>query len=375
MKKILLPLMLMLVWFDVFSQQTIVKYLSGTDKDHTVAWDFYCTGGRKSGVWTKIAVPSNWELQGFGSYNYGHDKVKSNEQGLYKREFFADRLNGKKIYIFFEGSMTDTKVMINGKQAGPVHQGSFYRFKYDITGLIKPNAQNLLEVTVDKTSANKSVNDAERHNSDFWVFGGIYRPVYLEIVPETFIDRMAVNAKADGSFRLDVYAQNLKGDEVIEAQVKKLNGQNVGKPFAVKASTASDSVQLQANFTRPLLWSAEFPNLYQVVVAIKNKKGVVHQVRQKFGFRTVELRTQDGLYVNGAKIIMKGSDRHSFWPETGRTLSHDVQLMDVKLMKEMNMNAVRMSHYPPDQDFLDVCDSLGMYVLTSLPAGRPSMIP
>jgi len=356
----------MLACFDAFSQQTIVKYLSGTDKDHTVPWDFYCTGGRKSGVWTKIAVPSNWELQGFGSYNYGHDKVKSNEQGLYKREFFADNLQGKKIYIVFEGSMTDTKVMINGKQAGPVHQGSFYRFKYDITGLVKFNAQNLLEVTVDKTSANKSVNDAERHNSDFWVLGGIYRPVYLEIVPETFIDRMAVNARADGSFRLDVYAKNLKGDEVVEGQVQKLNGQNVGKPFAVNANTANDSIQLQANFIKPSLWNAEFPNLYQVAVAIKNKKGVIHRVKQKFGFRTVEVRANDGLYVNGAKIVMKGSDRHSFWPETGRTLSHSVHLLDAKLMKEMNMNAVRMSHYPPDQDFLDVCDSLGLYVLDEL---------
>lgn len=366
MKKILLPLLLMLVCFDVFSQETIVKYLSGTDKDHTVPWDFYCTGGRKSGVWTKIAVPSNWELQGFGSYNYGHDKVKSNEQGLYKHEFFADNLAGKKVYIVFEGSMTDTKVMINGKQAGPVHQGSFYCFKYDITGLIKPKAQNLLEVTVDKTSANPSVNDAERRNSDFWVLGGIYRPVYLEIVPGIFIDRMAVNARADGSFRLDVYAQNVRGDELIEAQVQKLNDQNVGKPFAVNANAAGDHLELKSNFDKPLLWSAEFPNLYQVVVTIKNKKGVVHRVKQKFGFRTVEVCTGDGLYVNGAKIVMKGSDRHSFWPETGRTLSHSVHLMDAKLMKEMNMNAVRMSHYPPDRDFLDVCDSLGIYVLDEL---------
>lgn len=366
MKKIFLPLLFMLLCFDVFSQETIVKYLSGTDKDHTIPWDFYCTGGRKSGVWTKIAVPSNWELQGFGTYNYGHDKVKGNEQGLYKHEFFADNLTGKKVYIVFEGSMTDTKVTINGKLAGPAHQGSFYQFKYDITDLVKPNAQNLLEVTVDKTSANSSVNDAERRNSDFWVFGGIYRPVYLEIVPETFIERMAVNAKADGSFRLDVYAQNLKSDELIEGQVQTLNGQNVGKPFNVKANPAADHVELQANFAKPLLWSAEFPNLYQVVVTVKNKTGTVHRVKQKFGFRTVELRTSDGLYVNGAKIMMKGSDRHSFWPETGRTLSHGVHLMDVKLMKEMNMNAVRMSHYPPDRDFLDVCDSLGIYVLDEL---------
>jgi hypothetical protein len=366
MKKLFLQLLFLVIGLNAFPQSTIIKYLSGTDKDHAVQWDFYCTGGRNSGKWTKIAVPSNWELQGFGTYNYGHDKDKGNEQGLYKRHFFAEGWKGKKVYIVFEGSMTDTKVLINGVQAGPVHQGSFYRFKFDITGLIKPNAQNLLEVTVDKTSANSSVNDAERRNSDFWVFGGIFRPVYLEVTPVTFIDRLAINARADGSFRADVYTHNLKVDETIEAQVKTLTGGNIGKLFVVKADATQPYLELKSSFNKPLLWSAEFPNLYQVVITIKNKLGIIHQVKQKFGFRTVELRNNDGLYVNGAKIIMKGCNRHSFWPESGRTLSHGVHLMDVKLMKQMNMNAVRMSHYPPDRDFLDVCDSLGLYVLDEL---------
>ena len=366
MKKILSSLLFTTICFTAFSQGTIVKYLSGTDKDHTVQWDFYCTAGKNSGNWTKIAVPSNWELQGFGTYNYGHDKVKANEQGLYKHEFSLDNWKGKKVFIVFEGSMTDTKVMVNGQEAGPVHQGGFYRFKYDITNLLKPNGKNLLEVTVDKTSANTSVNNAERE-SDFWIFGGIFRPVYLELVPTTFIDRIAINAKDDGSFQMDVFPKNIAGEETIEAQVQKLNGENVGQPFAVTANTAgAEKYKLQNHFTNPLLWSAEFPNRYRVVVSIKNKQKVIHQVIQKFGFRTVELRTNDGLYVNGAKIILKGCNRHSFWPETGRTLSHDIQLMDVGLIKEMNMNAVRMSHYPPDQDFLDVCDSMGLYVLDEL---------
>jgi len=364
MKKVLLQLLFVLVYCNAFSQGTIIKYLSGTDKDHTAQWDFYCTGGRNSGKWTKIPVPSNWELQGFGTYNYGHDKVKGNEQGLYRHEFFADSWQGKKVFIVFEGSMTDTRVMINGKLAGPVHQGSFYRFKYDITGLLKFNSTNLLEVTVDKTSANASVNDAERRNSDFWVFGGIFRPVYLEIVPETFIDRVAINAKADGTFHMDVYPQYLKGAETIEAQVQTTVGVNVGKAFSVPADTGH--VELTSKFKNPLLWNAEFPNLYQVVVSIKSKQHVVHQVIQKFGFRTVELRVYDGFYVNGTKVIMKGCNRHSFWPETGRTLSHNIDVMDVRLIKEMNMNAVRMSHYPPDADFLNVCDSLGLYVLDEL---------
>ncbi|GAA4311953.1 glycoside hydrolase family 2 [Mucilaginibacter gynuensis] len=366
MKRVTLLLLFTLFCFSAFSQGTVVKYLSGTDKDHTVQWDFYCTGGRNSGKWTKIAVPSNWEQQGFGTYNYGHDKDKANEQGQYKHEFLTGDIKGKKVFIVFEGSMTDTKVTINGKQAGPVHQGSFYRFKYDITGLLNATGKNLLEVTVDKTSANSSVNDAERRNSDFWVFGGIFRPVYLEIVPETFIDRVAINAKADGSFAMDVYTANTKDGETVEARIQNLNGKNVGEPFAVKAVAGQDSVQLKSTFKSPLLWSAEFPNLYRVVVTIKDKQGIIHQIKQKFGFRTVEVRNNDGLYVNNAKVVLKGSNRHSFWPETGRTLSHDVHLMDVRLMKEMNMNAVRMSHYPPDQDFLAVCDSLGLYVLDEL---------
>ena len=365
MIKKLLQLFLLLISFQAFSQETIKTYLSGTDKDHTKQWDFYCTEGRKSGVWTKIPVPSNWELQGFGSYNYGHDKDKAKEQGIYRHEFNAGKIIGKKVFLVFEGVMTDTKVTINGKLAGDVHQGGFYRFKYDVTALLKPDGKNLLEVTVNKMSDNASINNAER-KSDFWVFGGIFRPVYLETVPDKFIERVAIDAKADGSFRIDVYGQNLKPNDIIEAQVKKLNGENVGKPFSVKANLTDGMQSLKSNFSNPALWSSEFPNLYQVVVKLKNQQKTFHQVKQKFGFRTLEVRNGDGFYVNGVKILLKGVNRHSFWPETGRTLSSAVHLMDVKLMKEMNMNAVRMSHYPPDAEFLDVCDSLGLYVINEL---------
>jgi beta-galactosidase/beta-glucuronidase len=364
MKRLLFSLLFIFLAFEGSGQETLIKYLSGTDKDHTILWDFYCTEGRKSGEWSKIPVPSNWELQGFGTYNYGHDKDKGTEQGRYKHEFTTGPTSGKKVYIVFEGSMTDTRVLINGKSAGAIHQGSFYRFKYDITDLLNSNGKNLLEVTVDKNSANQSVNNAER-KSDFWVFGGIYRPVYLEIVPERFIDRMAIDAKADGTFAVDIYLANLKAGETIEAEVQTLKGKRIGTKFTEKA-LGKEATRLKSSFKNPKLWSAEFPHLYQVLVTLRDANGSLHKVVQKFGFRTVELRKSDGLYVNGSKIILKGSNRHSFWPETGRTLSHNVHLMDASLMKEMNMNAVRMSHYPPDQDFLDVCDSIGLYVLDEL---------
>jgi hypothetical protein len=348
------------------AQQTIIRYLSGTDKDHTVRWDFFCTKGAQSGTWTTIPVPSNWELQGFGGYNYGHEKNKHDEQGLYKTHFKADpRWAGKQIELVFEGVMTDAAVSVNGSPAGPVHQGGFYEFSYNITSLIKPNADNLLEVTVSKMSADSSVNRAEREG-DFWVFGGIYRPVYLRILPAVFIERVAIDAKADGHFSMDVFTNNSREGDEITAEVKGSNGSPLGKPFTTTVHTQESKSVLSQQFDHPVLWNPELPNLYTVTISIKRNHTVLHTIQQRFGFRTVEVRPHDGIYINNTKVVLKGVNRHSAWPESGRTLSRQIHLMDINLMKEMNMNAVRMSHYPPDPLFLDLCDSLGLFVLDEL---------
>src|SRR6187549_1060406 len=177
--KILFIAVLFFISQQLHAQTKEIKYLSGTDSKNTVAWDFYCTGGRNSGVWTKIQVPSQWEQQGFGAYNYGRDYKTygknfrfADEQGFYKTKFnIPANWKGKKIYIVFEGSMTDTEVRVNKKAAGPKHQGAFYEFKYDITNLVQAGS-NELDVKVSKMSADESVNNAERL-ADYWVFGGI----------------------------------------------------------------------------------------------------------------------------------------------------------------------------------------------------------
>jgi len=198
-------LLLCIVFNNSFAQQTEKKMLSGDSGEETIKWDFFCTAGRNSGQWTKIKVPSCWELEGFGEYNYGYEKVKSSEKGLYRTSFtIPETWKDKRIFIVFDGSMTDTKITVNHKQAGPIHQGAFYRFKREITDLITTKSDNKLEVEVSKMSSNKSVNEAER-DADFWVFGGIYRPVYLEAVPKTFIEYSGINAKHDGSFNLELF--------------------------------------------------------------------------------------------------------------------------------------------------------------------------
>jgi hypothetical protein len=363
-------LLTLLIWQfcpDLAAQGTVFQYLSGTGPDDAVPWEFYCTAGSNSGKWTTIPVPSNWEFHGFGTYNYGHDKNKGKEEGWYRHRFnLPASARDKQVSIVFEGSMTDTYVSVNGRPAGPVHQGAFYRFQYDISSLIKPGKENVLEVKVAKESSNFSVNQAER-DADYWVFGGIYRPVYLAISPRDHIVRTAIDARANGSFRMQVVTSVLSKGIKLQAHLLDLKGKPVAESYSTFIQTSDTLAELHAQVNRPRLWNAEQPNLYQVAVELVAANGqVVHTVRERFGFRTIDVRRGDGIYINGNKVIMKGVNRHCTWPSTGKTLSRAQSLQDALLIKEMNMNAVRMSHYPPDKHFLEICDSLGLYVLNEL---------
>ena len=164
------------------SPETEVRYLSGRGPKDAVPWEFTISAGRRSGQRTTIPVPSNWEQHGFGAYNYGGTTVGHvDEHGHYRTRFRTPASwNGRRIRIVFDGVMTDADVKVNGRSAGPVHHGAFYRFRHDITALLKPAGDlNVLEVDVAKYSANPGTVRAEQ-NGDYWNFGGIFRPVFLE---------------------------------------------------------------------------------------------------------------------------------------------------------------------------------------------------
>jgi beta-galactosidase/beta-glucuronidase len=259
--KILLLLFLMASSGLILAQKTEIQYLSGTGSDQTVNWRFLCTAGMNSGKWTTIPVPSNWELQGFGTYNYGHakDSVRGMEQGLYMYNFTVPlSMKGQQVNIVFEGSMTDTEVKINGKLAGAIHQGAFYRFKYDISKLLNYGKVNLLEVKVSKHSANTSVNKAERY-ADYWIFGGIFRPVYLEAKPVQNIERVAIDANADGSFAADVFLKNLSTADQVSAQVTDLKGNPVGAAFSVPLTKGQKEIRLSSVISGIKTWHPEYP--------------------------------------------------------------------------------------------------------------------
>jgi len=354
--------------------ETQIQYLSGKGSDDAVQWDFTCSEGRRAGESGKIRVPSCWEQEGFGTYQFGmpfYGKPNppgiAKEQGKYRLAFNVPaEWQGKRVRIVFDGSMTDTAVRVNGISAGPVHQGGFYRFKYEISGLLKFGARNEIEVTVDKESANESVNLAERR-ADYWNFGGVFRPVFLEVLPAFFIDRVALDAKADGTVHADIFLCDGVVDGLkVSAQILDASGTPVGPQAEAIPAPGGDRVSLATSVSSPKLWTAETPNLYRVRFTLSKNGAAIHTAMEKFGFRTFEVREGEGLFLNGQRILLKGTNRHSFWPETGRTLNRERNDNDVRLIKEMNMNAVRLSHYPPDPEFLEACDELGLYVLNEL---------
>ena len=353
--------------------QTERQYLSGRGCDDMVEWDFFCTDGRNSGKWTKIGVPSCWELQGFGTYQYGitfygkpFPEGVADEKGMYKYEFeVPEKFRGQQVNLVFEASMTDTEVKMNGRKVGSKHQGAFYRFSYNVTDFLKYGKKNLLEVTVAKESENASVNLAERR-ADYWNFGGIFRPVFLEVKPAINLRHIAIDAQMDGTFRANCYS-NISNDGMsIRAQILDNKNKKLAET-TVPVKTGGDWTSLQLKVSNPALWTAETPNLYKAQFSLLDKNGkVLHYETESFGFRTIEVHESDGLYINGVRINVRGVNRHSFRPESGRTLSKAKNIEDVLLIKSMNMNAVRLSHYPADPEFLEACDSLGLYVMDEL---------
>ena len=344
--------------FCIFNLSAQRLYLSGTGSNDTRAWDFYCSGGQHSGKWTKIDVPSCWELQGFGEYTYGRFYKKpglkpSDETGRYRTRFTVPKdWKGQYIRLVFEGVMTDAEVWIDGKSVGPVHQGGFTQFSYDISSLVTPGKRQQLEVLVSKESSNASVNSAERR-ADWWLFGGIYRPVYIEAMPMDHIEHLALDARADGN--LFVSAERLNGVAI-----------DASKELSVKVDDVLfdyDPLLKGYRCGKVSTWDPEHPNLHTVSVTLI---GSGHTLSQRIGFRTLEFRPHDGIYLNGTRLVVKGTNRHCFHPESGRTTSRELSEMDASLLKQMNMNAVRC-HYPSDNHFLEVCDSLGLLYIDELP--------
>ena len=317
--------------------------------------------------WAQITVPGHIQLQGYGVPQYtniaypweGRESLvppqipkKFNPVGSYVKFFDYEKDDSfKRTYISFQGVETAFYVWLNGHFVG-YSEDSFTPSEFDITPYLKEK-NNRLAVEVYRFSTASWLED-----QDFWRFSGIFRDVYLYSVSDTHLRDIKVLADYD--------YENKKG--ILSAFSDMVSD---GEYSVLYTLTDSDSNQVYASHTAPqnvildsvLPWSAEEPNLYTLTVSILAKDGQVAETSfVKVGFRTFELK--DGLMcINGKRIVFKGVDRHEFNPHTGRSITKEDMLWDIRFLKQNNINAVRTSHYPNNSYWYELCDEYGIYLI------------
>lgn len=345
--------------------------------------------------WDLIAVPGNWEMQGYdikiyrgenhAAPDYQDSKlhvpdapIEYNPVGSYRTTFTVPTgWTGKQVFLHFDGVKSVFYVWVNGQKVG-YSEDSRTAAEFNITPYLQ-DGNNILAVAVYRWADASYLED-----QDMWRFSGIYRNVYLRAAPDVHVRDFYVRCDLDENYQdavLDVTAcvRNYVGRKVFGHTVEAHLFDEHGRPLAPAplAQTAvpeahwSDNqpdgrenvFNLSAVVERPALWSAEKPTLYQVLIVLKNPEGrTVDVVRTLFGFREVELR--DGqLLVNGKPELLKGVNRHEHHPDFGNAVTYESMIQDARIMKRHNINTARASHYPTDPRWYDICDRYGIYVI------------
>jgi len=339
--------------------------------------------------WDSITVPSNWQLAGYGIPIYTNETypfVKSppsvmkpapagwtsqkipNPVGSYRRIFTVpDSWDGKEIYLHFEGVQSAMYVWVNGEKVG-YSQDGMTPAEFDVTPYIK-KGNNMLAVEVYEWSDGSYMED-----QDFWKLSGIFRDVFLFAVPKFHIADFFIQSDLNDDFSSAVLKTNLsfrnngyRGDVSVEGYlVKDRQTYHGEKPVFVshfKAVPIDKKLNISTKIDHPELWSAEDPNLYQLVLVMKDASGeTTETIATPAGFRRIEIKDSQ-LLINGKSVLLKGVNRHEFDPSNGRYVSYQSMLKDVILFKQFNINAVRTSHYPNHPDFYKLCDRYGIYVI------------
>ncbi len=332
--------------------------------------------------WDEIAVPSDWQMQGYGVPIYVNARYPFlppsllpsppkiphdyNPVGSYRRFFTVpEKWKGRQIILHFGGVRSAFYVWINGKKVG-YSQGSKTPAEFNITPFLK-QGRNLIAVEVYRWSDGSYLED-----QDFWRLSGIERDVFLYSIPalhiQDYFARVDLDrAYRDGFLNLEVVFENRGKTKKarFEAHLMDRRGKIIKKYTSWIFLKKGDRKNLHINWRvkNPHLWTAETPNLYPLVLLLKDPEGKVLEVLgTRIGFRKVEIKNGQ-LLLNGIPIYIKGVNRHEHDPVTGHVVSLKSMLQDIKLMKRFNINAVRTSHYPNDPRWYDLCDRYGIYLV------------
>ncbi|MEQ8472575.1 MAG: glycoside hydrolase family 2 TIM barrel-domain containing protein [Marinoscillum sp.] len=321
--------------------------------------------------WNTIPVPSNWQMQGYDYPIYVNIRypfenavppnvpMDYNPTGLYRHTFdIPQDWDDKQVFIHFGAVKTVFYLWINGEKVG-YSEGSKTPAEFDITKYIKPG-KNQLAMEVIRWADASYLED-----QDFWRMSGIERDVFLLATPKTRIEDFAVKSDLDetythGLFGLGIDLKNHgEADRGAIVAVRLLDGETIVFEEEQQITTSASFSSTIENVRQ---WSAEFPNLYDLEIELKNGGSTSQAITQKIGFRNV--RVSGGqLKVNGKPVVIRGVNLHETHPVTGHVVDKATRIQDITLMKQHNINAIRTCHYPQDPVFYELCDKYGLYIV------------
>ncbi len=328
-----------------------------------------------SSDWDTIEVPGHIQLQGYDRPNYvnimypwdgkeniepGEIPVEYNPVGSYITyfELTRDQINNP-VIISFQGVESAFALWINGEFIG-YSEDSFTPAEFDITKMAAAG-KNKVAVQVFKWSSGSWLED-----QDFWRFSGIFRDVYVYTIPEIHIEDLFIRTCLNDTLDYGMLHLNM---ETRQSEAGFFHIRLYDKDGRAAAEDRADIIAGREQYTfryeisRPHLWSAEVPYLYELIISVYDKKGRhLETVKQKTGFRKFEIR-DNIMMINGKRILFKGVNRHEFSAERGRAITKEDMLFDVKTLKRNNINAVRTSHYPNQTYFYELCDEYGIYMI------------
>lgn len=314
--------------------------------------------------WKDFPVPGLFELNGYGDATYKnigyawatqfdpnppYISELNNYTGSYRRTFELPKdWKGKDVYFHVGSATSNLTLWVNGKYVG-YSEDSKVAAEFNISKYLKPG-KNLIAMQVMRWCDGSYFED-----QDFWRFTGIAREVYLYARPKLHAADIRLNAALENNYQDGVlnYKVSLKGGKT---DVAITLCDKEGKQIA-QATGAQGVIKVP----KVNAWTAETPYLYKAYITLKNKQGAAEVIPQKVGFRNVEIKNAQ-LLVNGQPVLVKGADRHEMDPDGGYVVSLERMIQDIKIMKQLNINAVRTSHYPCDPRWYDLCDEYGIYI-------------
>ena len=314
--------------------------------------------------WKDFSVPGLFELNGYGDATYKnigyawatqfdpnppYISELNNYTGSYRRTFeLPKNWKGKDVYFHVGSATSNLTLWVNGKYVG-YSEDSKVAAEFNISKYLKPG-KNLIAMQVMRWCDGSYFED-----QDFWRLTGIAREVYLYARPKLHAADIRLNAALENNYQDGVlnYKVSLKGGKTdVAITLCDKDGKQIAQATGAQGVIKVPKVNA---------WTAETPYLYKAYITLKNKQGAAEVIPQKVGFRNVEIKNAQ-LLVNGQPVLVKGADRHEMDPDGGYVVSLERMIQDIKIMKQLNINAVRTSHYPCDPRWYDLCDEYGIYI-------------